>query len=46
MGMDTEIKDLAGILGVTPDTVINWELRGMKPSKGYIASVNHFPDHS
>ena len=26
-----QIKSLAEILGVTPDTVINWELRGMKP---------------
>jgi DNA-binding transcriptional regulator YiaG len=26
-----QIKELAGLLDVTPDTVINWELRGMKP---------------
>lgn len=26
-----KIKELASILGVTADTVINWELRGRKP---------------
>ena len=31
MDAGIQIRDLAGILGVTPDTVINWELRGMKP---------------
>ncbi len=25
------IKELAEIIGVTEDTVINWELRGIKP---------------
>jgi DNA-binding XRE family transcriptional regulator len=31
--MDTglQIKELAAIIGVTEDTVINWELRGMRP---------------
>ncbi len=25
------IKDLANLVGVTEDTAINWEIRGMKP---------------
>ncbi len=33
MDSGMQIKDLAGMLGVTEDTVINWELRGMKPNK-------------
>ena len=32
--MDRElmIKDLAALIGTTQDTVINWELRGVKPT--------------
>ena len=30
-GMQT--KEFAVLLGVTPDTVINWELRGIKPMR-------------
>lgn len=26
------IKDLAALIGTTEDTVINWELRGVKPT--------------
>ncbi|MBC8473995.1 MAG: helix-turn-helix transcriptional regulator [Candidatus Omnitrophica bacterium] len=26
-----EIKELAELIGVTPDSVINWEIRGVKP---------------
>ena len=26
-----EIKELAEIIGVTEDTVINWEIRGIRP---------------
>jgi transcriptional regulator with XRE-family HTH domain len=26
-----QVKELAKMIGVTPDTVINWELRGSKP---------------
>jgi ribosome-binding protein aMBF1 (putative translation factor) len=33
MDAGMQIKDLASVIGVTPDTVINWELRGMKPMK-------------
>jgi DNA-binding transcriptional regulator YiaG len=31
MDAGLQIKELAGMLGVTEDTVINWEIRGMKP---------------
>ncbi|MFH1045523.1 MAG: helix-turn-helix transcriptional regulator [Candidatus Omnitrophota bacterium] len=33
------IRDLAGLIGVTEDTVINWELRGMRPRKQYQAKI-------
>ncbi|MBI3996652.1 MAG: MerR family DNA-binding transcriptional regulator [Candidatus Omnitrophica bacterium] len=26
------IKELAELVGVSPDTIINWELRGVKPT--------------
>ena len=26
------IKELAALIGVSPDTIINWELRGVKPT--------------
>jgi DNA-binding XRE family transcriptional regulator len=43
MDSGMQIKELAGILGVTPDTVINWELRWMKPNAQIIrAKVNDF----
>ncbi len=31
MDADMQIRELAALIGVTPDTVINWELRGMRP---------------
>jgi transcriptional regulator with XRE-family HTH domain len=31
MDAGLQIKELAEIIGVTPNTVINWELRGTKP---------------
>ena len=36
------IKDLAGMLGVTEDTIINWELRGMRPNKINLLKVHAF----
>lgn len=36
------IRELAYQLGVTADTVINWEKRGMKPSRRYLEKVNVF----
>jgi DNA-binding XRE family transcriptional regulator len=40
-GMQT--KELAGLLGVTPDTVINWEIRGLRPMRKKVQEkLNHF----
>jgi DNA-binding transcriptional regulator YiaG len=33
MELGLEIKELAKWLGVDPDTVINWEIRSIKPQK-------------
>jgi DNA-binding transcriptional regulator YiaG len=33
MDAGMQAKELAGLLGVTPDTVINWEIRGIKPKR-------------
>jgi hypothetical protein len=30
-----QIKELAAMVGVTADTVINWEIKGMKAWKGF-----------
>ena len=38
------IRELADIIGVTPDTVINWELRDMQPAKRHISRVSNFID--
>ena len=32
MDAGLKIKDLAQILGVSGDTVINWEVRGVRPA--------------
>jgi len=38
-----QIKELARMLGVTASTVINWELRGMRPMRReVIEKVNGF----
>ncbi len=34
MGKNMLIREFAEQIGVTEDTVINWEIRGMKPRKG------------
>jgi len=34
------IRELAAMLGVTKDTVINWEVRGMRPrSKSQVSAL-------
>jgi DNA-binding transcriptional regulator YiaG len=33
MDAGLQIKEFAELIGVTQDTVINWELRGMKPQR-------------
>lgn len=32
MGLGPQIKELARFIHVTPDTIINWELRNVKPT--------------
>ena len=40
------IKEFAALIGVTDDTVINWEVRGMKPWRRDIRKkVNQFIDN-
>jgi len=36
------IKELASKLGVTEDTVINWEIRGMKPRGRNLDKIQEF----
>lgn len=36
------IKELAEIIGVTEDTVINWEIRGIKPVGSNMARAKAF----
>ena len=33
------IKELAPLIGVNEDTVINWELRGVQPTAGRLEKV-------
>lgn len=36
------IKELASQLGVTEDTVINWEVRGRNPESGNLDEIRQF----
>ena len=36
MDKGLQIKELTKLIGVTPDTVINWEIRGVKPRWKYL----------
>jgi DNA-binding transcriptional regulator YiaG len=38
-----QIKDLASELGVTEDTVINWEIRGRMPARKMDQLLDKFP---
>ena len=42
MDKGLEIKELAGIVGVTEDSVINWEIRGIMPRKRYLGALKRF----
>ena len=42
MDAGLQIKDLAGMLGVTDDTVINWEIRNVVPCSRYQERVQGF----
>jgi len=39
MDRGMKIKELAEIIGVTPDSIINWEIRGIRPRKRYLEKV-------
>ena len=41
-GLQTE--DLARLLNVTPDTIINWELRNVKPVEKNLTMIRQFLD--
>ena len=36
------IRELSQLIGVTEDTVINWELRGKRPHKTSLSRINSF----
>ncbi len=39
MDLGLQIKDLAKLLNVTPDTIINWELRNVRPTNKNLRMV-------
>ena len=43
MDAGLQIKELAGLIGVTQDSVINWELRGLQPRFKMDALLRLFP---
>jgi DNA-binding transcriptional regulator YiaG len=44
MDLGLEIKELVRLIEVTPDTIINWELRNVKPSGKNMLVVKRFLD--
>jgi len=45
MDAGLQIKQLAEQLGVSQDSVINWEIRGMRPARGNVEKLrNQFPE--
>ncbi|NQS89205.1 hypothetical protein HQ584_05395 [Patescibacteria group bacterium] len=42
MDLGLQIKELAEYLGVTRDTIINWELRNVKPINKNLTMVKRF----
>ena len=45
MDAGLQIKDLARLLGVTEDSIINWAIRGMRPAKRNVpVLLDVFPD--
>jgi len=39
MDKGLKIKDLAEIIGVTPDSIINWEIKRVKPKKKSLQKI-------
>jgi len=44
MDLGLQIEELARLLNVTPDTIINWELRNVKPVEKNLTMVREFLD--
>jgi len=42
MDLGLQIKDLARLVNVTSDTIINWELRNVKPGRKNLRMVKKF----
>ena len=39
MDKGLEIKELAKLIGATSDSVINWEIRGIRPRKKHLEKL-------
>lgn len=44
MDLGLQTKELARLVSVTPDTIINWELRNVKPAGKNLTIVRRFLD--
>ncbi len=42
MDLELQIKELARLVHVTSDTIINWELRNVKPSAMNLRMIKKF----
>ncbi len=42
MDLGLQIEDLARLISVTPDTIINWEPRSVKPASKNVKMVEKF----
>ena len=42
MDLGLQITELAQFLGVTQDTIINWEIRGVKPGTTNLKKLEKF----
>ena len=42
MDLGLQVKELARLVDVTSDTIINWELRNVKPIQKNVAMVKKF----
>gem|GEM_PF-3692635 len=44
MDLGLQIRDLARLVNVTPDTIINWERRSVRPTSKNLTMVKRFLD--
>ena len=42
MDAGLQIKDLAKLINVTEDTIINWELRGISPTSSNLKKIRRW----